>query len=140
MRAFFAMVLIMMTCMWGIESSSQEQHRGFNKPEFVAAADAPYFQNGKRRQRHWKNKNHEYDTKAQIGDVIDPGGDLLSGKNSMVIIGISDSYTGRREYIRLPLHLIRNNPDQQTVLTYLKKETQAKESPRLKEPAGKEAP
>lgn len=114
------------------------------KHEFTAAADAPYFKNGKRRQRHWKNNTYEYAAAAQEGDIIDPGGDLLSGKDSMVIIGIHDPLVGRREYIQVPLKLMmnltRNNPDQQAVMTYLEKKLQAKESSTLTEPTGKEAP
>lgn len=113
------------------------------KYELTAAADAPYFKNGKRRQRHWKNNTYEYAAAAQVGDIIDPGGNLLSGKDSMVIIGIHDPLIGRREYTQVPLKLMmnltRNNQNQQAVMMYLKKEKQAKESPRLKEPAGKEA-
>lgn len=62
----------------------------------------------------------------------------------MVIIGIHDPLVGRREYIqvslKLMMNLTRNNPDQQAVMTYLEKKLQAKESPTLTEPTGKEAP
>lgn len=83
------------------------------EPESITAADAPYFKNGKRRQRHWKNHTYEYGVDARVGDIIDPGGNLLSGKNSMVIIGISNpnNLKGRRQYTWFPLKLMGTHQD-----------------------------
>ena len=106
--AFISIPLYFLNIVYHIGNTYVEE-KG-REPESITAADAPYFKNGKRRQRHWKNHTYEYGVDARVGDIIDPGGNLLSGKNSMVIIGISNP-KGRRQYTWFPLKLMGTHQD-----------------------------
>lgn len=109
--AFISIPLYFLNIVYHIGNTYVEE-KG-REPESITAADAPYFKNGKRRQRHWKNHTYEYGVNARVGDIIDPGGNLLSGKNSMVIIGISNPKgpKGRRQYTWFPLKLMGTHQD-----------------------------
>ncbi len=76
--AFISIPLYFLNIVYHIGNTYVEE-KG-REPESITAADAPYFKNGKRRQRHWKNHTYEYGVDARVGDIIDPGGNLLSGK------------------------------------------------------------